>query len=501
MYELCMVIFLLSTLGGVIAGGLFFLSLIKKSMKNLRMKTLLAMGIFFALWIGSALLGSGTEEAKALNAVQNDSSPEMDYLAAEGTEDEETAGTEVPSLVSEGNPGSSKEENTEDAGQTENGTENETENPAGNETDNATENADMEVHFIDVGQGDATLIKSDGHYMLIDAGENDKGTLIQNYLRKQGVDKLDYLVLTHTDADHIGGADVIINKFAIDNLFLGDYKKDNKTYGELMDAIAYKNLTYSTPAVGAEYQLGNAVFTIVAPNGTYSDPNNSSIALMLQNGNNSFLFTGDCEEEAEEDILRNGINIDCDVYKLGHHGSRTASSRAFLDVITPVYGVVSCQEDNSYGHPHAEPLNNLREMGVMLFRTDEQGSIVAYSDGEEITWNCAPSDTWKAGEPTGSSDVSGVGESGAEQSPEQTTGITEDADTESGSNPTGESELAADPTAGSSQAGSIIANVNTKAFHRPDCSRLPKEKNRVYFDSREEAMAAGYDNPCDYCNP
>ena len=259
--------------------------------------------------------------------------------------------------------------------------------------------SDMEVHFIDVGQGDATLVKADGKYMLIDAGDNSKGTAVQNYLKKQGVKKLDYLILTHTDADHIGGADVIITKFDIDTLFIGDFKKDNKTYEELVNAIDYKNLKYSTPAVGNEYELGNATFTIVAPNTTYDDPNNSSIALLLKNGEDTFLFTGDCEEEAETDILANGIYIDCDVYKVGHHGSKTASSKDFLKAITPTYGVISCAEENSYGHPHAEALNNLRSMKVQIFRTDEQGSVVAYSNGTEITWNCAPSDTWKAGEP------------------------------------------------------------------------------------------------------
>lgn len=173
--------------------------------------------------------------------------------------------------------------------------------------------------------------------------ENSKGTAVQNYLKKQGVKKLDYLILTHTDADHIGGADVIITKFDVDTLFIGDFKKENKTYAELINAINYKGLQYSTPAVGNEYTLGNAVFTILAPNTVYDDPNNSSIAILLRNGDNRFLFTGDCEEESET-------------------------------------------------------LNNLRSMGVKVFRTDEQGSIVAYSNGIEITWNCAPSDTWKAGE-------------------------------------------------------------------------------------------------------
>ncbi len=259
--------------------------------------------------------------------------------------------------------------------------------------------SDMEVHFIDVGQGDATLVKADGKYMLIDAGDNSKGTAVQNYLKKQNVKKLDYLILTHTDADHIGGADVIISKFDVDTLFIGDFKKENKTYEELMNAINYKGLQYSTPAVGNEYTLGNAVFTILAPNTVYNDPNNSSIAILLRNGDNRFLFTGDCEEEAETDILANGMEIDCDVYKVGHHGSKTASCQEFLKAITPTYAIISCAQGNSYRHPHAETLNNLRSMGVKVFRTDEQGSIVAYSNGIEITWNCAPSDTWQAGEP------------------------------------------------------------------------------------------------------
>ena len=260
----------------------------------------------------------------------------------------------------------------------------------------------MEVHFIDVGQGDATLIKVDGHAMLIDAGENDKGTVVQLYLKKQGVERLDYLVLTHTDSDHIGGADVIISKFDIGEIFLSDFRKDNKTYRELMDSMKSRNMTFSTPEVGAEYELGDAVFTIIAPNDTYDDPNNSSMALILDYGENSFLFSGDCEEEAERDILENGMNLDVDVYQVGHHGSRSSSTEEFLDAMSPEYAVISCEEGNSYGHPHAQTLNNLRARRIKVFRTDEQGSIIAGSDGTDITWNCSPSDSWQSGEPSGS---------------------------------------------------------------------------------------------------
>jgi len=256
----------------------------------------------------------------------------------------------------------------------------------------------MQVHFIDVGQGDATLITCDNKAMLIDAGDNSKGTTVQMYLQKQGIKKLDYLILTHPDADHIGGADVVVTKFGIDTVFMTDFKKDNKTYDDLIRALRSKNLKWSTPNVGNTYRLGSAEFTIVAPNTIYEDPNNASIGLLLKNGSTSFLFTGDAEEEAEYDILANGLNIDCDVFKAGHHGSSTSNTGDFVEEASPEYVVVSCEQDNSYGHPHAEPMNLFRSMGVKLFRTDEQGSIIAVSDGSKITWNCAPVDNWKAGE-------------------------------------------------------------------------------------------------------
>ena len=260
------------------------------------------------------------------------------------------------------------------------------------------EDSAAEIHFIDVGQGDATLIKCGGEVMLIDTGENDKGTAIQLYLQKQGVEKLEYLVLTHPDSDHIGGADVVITKFEIGQVFMPDYEKENRTYEDVVQALKDKRIEAVVPQVGAVYPLGGGAFTILAPNRTYSDSNNSSIALLFQNGENRFLFTGDAEEEAEKDILETGLSLQADVYKAGHHGSSTASTKEFLEAVDAEYAVISCGEDNSYGHPHAEVLNNLRGEGVKVFRTDEQGSIVAWSDGKEITWNCAPSDSWKSGE-------------------------------------------------------------------------------------------------------
>lgn len=263
------------------------------------------------------------------------------------------------------------------------------------------ERSNLTVHFLDVGQGDATLFICDGEAMLLDTGGTASGTEIQLYLMKNGVEKLKYLILTHPDEEHIGGADVIITKYDIDNVFMPSYEKDTKAYKELTGALEYRWYSWSTPAVGSTYTLGNAVFTIIAPNRSYAEANDSSIGILLTHGNNKFLFTGDAEEEAEIDLVNNGINLDCNVYKAGHHGSKTSSSLALLTASTPEYVVVSCGENNNYGHPHAESMNNFRSLGMKLFRTDEQGTIITVSDGINLGWNMAPTESWKAGEPIG----------------------------------------------------------------------------------------------------
>ncbi len=321
----------------------------------------------------------------------------------------------------------------------------------------------MEVHFIDVGQGDSTLIKCGGHSMLIDAGDDSKGTTIQNYLQKQGVEKLDYLVLTHPDFDHIGGAPVIITKFEIDKVFVSNYNEDGKTYEKVMQALDYKGLQYTTPEVGSQYLLGTAVITILGPNHEYEDANDSSIALIIRNGENSFLFTGDAGEAAENDMLNNKIDISADVYKAGHHGSKYSTSQSFFQAVDPAYAVISCKEGNSYGHPHADTLNTFRFNGVETYRTDENGSIIATSDGKNIVFNVSPSETWKAGEPR--------------QEPDEITPLPEGI--------------------------TYVINKNTMKFHKPDCDSVDtiKSKNREdTTKSRDEIISQGY-TPCNKCKP
>lgn len=408
----------------------------------------------------------------------------------------------------------------------------------------------MEVHFLDVGQGDCTLVTCDGHAMLIDAGDDTKGTAIQNYLKKQKIKSLDYLILTHPDTDHIGGAPVIITKFEIAKVFVSNFEKDNSTYRKLIQALDDNNLKGSTPAVKSKYKLGTAEFTILAPNDTYNAPNDSSIALLLKNGKNSFLFTGDAEATAEMDILANGIDISADVYKVGHHGSRSSTSKKFFKAVDPDYAVISCGEGNSYGHPHAETLNTLRTNGVSVYRTDEEGAIIATADGKAISFNVPASETWKAGEPTGSSAKNsasgktsatapaakagtGTKSSGAASAPQPKNSTpaveTPATDKQTGSSapaaekpatetpaPTPQPETSApaqpadstpaiaepapEPPAPATTEVTYILNVKTKKFHRTSCSYLPTTNRLDSSESRESIIAQGYD-PCKKCNP
>lgn len=256
----------------------------------------------------------------------------------------------------------------------------------------------LEVHFIDVGQGDSALIKCGEHAMLIDAGDNSKGTAVQLYLSKQGVSKLDYVIGTHPDADHIGGLDVIITKFDCGKVIMSEVERDTAAYRDVVMAMEYRGYQNTSPVPGEAYQLGEAVFTVIAPNRDYGDDyNNASVGILLCHGANRFIFTGDAESEAEEDMLSNGMDLRADVLKAGHHGSSSSGSDDFLDAVNPKYAVISCGKGNSYGHPHAELLNSLRKRGIQVFRTDEQGSITVTSDGKTLSFNCAPSDTWRSG--------------------------------------------------------------------------------------------------------
>lgn len=246
----------------------------------------------------------------------------------------------------------------------------------------------MEVHFIDVGQGDAIFVETGSFTMLIDAGENNKGTLVRDYLTGQQVDKLDYVIGTHPHSDHIGGLDTILDSFEVGKVFLPDVTHNTDTFEDVLDALERHQLKVTRPQVGDRYPFGDASFTILAPNSSdYEDLNNYSICIKLSYGNTSFLLTGDAEKISEDEMVKSGLDLSADVLKLGHHGSAYNNTEKFINAVDPSFAVISAGKDNKYGHPHAETMQTMLEHNIRVYRTDEQGSIVFTTDGQTVSVN------------------------------------------------------------------------------------------------------------------
>ncbi|MDO5518890.1 MAG: MBL fold metallo-hydrolase [bacterium] len=348
-----------------------------------------------------------------------------------------------------------------------------TELPKKETSDSSASN--LEVHFIDVGQGDCILLRSDNQTMLIDAGDNNYGKGVVTYLSNLGIKKLDYLVGTHPDADHIGGLDNVISSLDIGKIYMPKKQSNTKTFEDVLTAIAKKGLKVSSPKVGDTFTLGSANISVLGPINTYEDNNNNSIVLKVTHGKNSFLLTGDAELEAEEDMVASGEDLSATVLKVGHHGSHSSTSRSLLDKVNPTYAVISCGVDNKYGHPHTETMTYLKRYNVTVYRTDQQKTIVMTSDGKKITT--------KTGEPSVAASKSYSSSSSGSYSDKNSVSNKKDPI----------------PTK-APVSGSYIGNTNTKKFHNADCSSLPKKENQIMFSSREEAIAAGYE-PCKRCNP
>lgn len=247
----------------------------------------------------------------------------------------------------------------------------------------------LEVHFIDVGQAESILVKKGNESMLIDAGNNSDGELVVDYIKKQNINKLKYVIGTHPHADHIGGLDDVIDTFEVEKIIMPNAVTNTKTFEDVLDSIKNKGLSITKAKVGNSYELNGAVFTILAPNQEkYKSLNDYSVVIKLVNGKNSFLFTGDAEELSEKEILKNDKGrLKSDVLNVGHHGSITSTSETFLDAVDPKFAVISAGKDNSYGHPHKEILERLNDKGIEIYRTDLQGDIIVISDGDTIKFN------------------------------------------------------------------------------------------------------------------
>lgn len=251
----------------------------------------------------------------------------------------------------------------------------------------ANGSSDFQVHFLDVGQGLSILVRSGEHALLYDGGDSSASSFVVSYLKQQGITQLDYLIASHYDADHISGLIGVLHTVSVQTVIGPDYEHTSKTYASFQSAVRSLGLTVEHPAVGTEYLLGDAYFTILSPDKTYEDSNNNSVAIRIVNGENSFLFSGDAETESEEAMCQSNLVLYSDVICPGHHGSSNATSRLFLSYTQPTWAVISVGSDNDYGHPHWETLQRLEDCGTTVYRTDQLGTIIAYSDGQTITWN------------------------------------------------------------------------------------------------------------------
>lgn len=309
----------------------------------------------------------------------------------------------------------------------------------------------LTIHFIDVGQADCALLECGGEYLLIDGGNREDGQLVVSYLEQQGVESLTAVVCTHAHEDHVGGLPSVLAVYPTQAVYAPTNTYASKVFDNFLYYTDQQGLSVTIPTPGDELRVGDTALTVLGPVKTYPDANNTSIVLKVQYGETAFLFTGDMETTAENDMMDywdGRMDFTCDVLKMGHHGSNTSTSYRLLHEVSPTHAVISVGEGNDYGHPHKEPMTRLKQAEVVALRTDQLGHIIARSDGETTSF------TWQ----------------NQNAQPE---------DVEPGE-------------------GTFIANKNSGKFHVPGCSNLPAEKNQVIFSSYQEALDAGY-TPCGSC--
>lgn len=334
------------------------------------------------------------------------------------------------------------------------------------------EESRFEVHYLDVGQADATLIMCDGKNMLIDGGNVEDSSLIYSYLKEQDVDYIDYMICTHAHEDHVGGLAGALNYAQVGEVYCPVTNYDSEAFSDFVKYLGEQDKEITVPEAGTKFKLGSAECTILGLNVVDNgDPNNTSIVLKVEYGDTAFLFSGDAEQSVETSIIEEGYDIECTVMKVPHHGSDTSLSYRWLNEAMPEYGIISVGANNSYGHPCEDTLSKLRDADVTVFRTDLQGHIICTSDGKSVSFEVEKN---------------------------------EDADTlaDAGAGSVNTQEVV-EETAESVTEGNYIINTNTGKFHYPSCHSVDdmKESNKQETQlTRDELVAQGY-SPCGNCKP
>ena len=325
-------------------------------------------------------------------------------------------------------------------------------------TNKATKPKGLNIHIIDVGQGESTLLECDNKYMLIDFGESDKGDDVLEYLKKYNVDKLEYAVLTHPHSDHFGGMQEVLQGVDVENIIIGDAYSTTYKWEQLVDYLIdeHKDKVIS-PKSYDTFKIGDCTLTAYVPYDYEDNLNNASIMLKANYKGMRALLTGDAEKSAEEQAIENGFDVSANVLSAGHHGSSTSTCKTFFEKTNPQLALISCGKDNDYGHPHREITTLFKENNVPYFRTDQQGSIIVNMQDNKISVST---------------------ENGYK------TEITIDK----------KRVNTPDSHSTDKQAKNYIGNKNTKIVHKKDCSSINniKEENKVFFSSYGSALSQGY---------
>ncbi|EOT2912631.1 ComEC/Rec2 family competence protein [Clostridium perfringens] len=246
------------------------------------------------------------------------------------------------------------------------------------------------ISYMDVGQGDAAYIKVNGNDILIDAGPRSNSKELLEQLKAKNIDDFELVIATHPHEDHIGGMVDVFKEYEVKAFYSPKITHTTKTYENLVKAVKDEGLKTKELKGGMVIDLGEgAKFEVFTPQKSeYEELNDYSPIMKLSFGDTSYLFTGDAEKLAEEEALaKYKTSLDSDVIKFGHHGSSSSSSNAFIEAVSPKYGIISCAKDNKYGHPHRETLDIIKKYNIKTFRTDTDGEIILTSDGKSIDFN------------------------------------------------------------------------------------------------------------------
>ncbi len=336
------------------------------------------------------------------------------------------------------------------------------------------------IEVLDVGQGLSVVITTEAGTALYDGGPRTSSSKVVSYLKSTGVQKLDYVIASHYDEDHLNGLIGAVHALDVGTVIAPNYTTDTNVYTSFMRAVEEKGLTVTYAEAGASYTLGSAVIQIMMPlMPTYQDENDYSVVVKVTSAGKSILIMGDCTTLGEGDMLLAQEDVNSDILVLGHHGSGSSTSQVFLDAVSPSIAVVSCGYDNTYGHPDQSVMDRLAAAGILLYRTDLQGDVHLFTqNGSEWTGNVPPS-----------TDYSGRSIPAADAPVEQRT--------------VQEAPVAEAPVADVPVGSAYVLNWNTMKFHYPDCSSVadiyPANREDVNLD-RESIIQQGFE-PCKRCNP